>query len=190
MESTNEKGGESPAAGSGGVPFPKTAREALRQFFGDGASAHPLVQFAKYALVGGLATAVNIVAFSAFAWWVFPCVTQDDLVVRLFGLTAPAVDEARRATLATWSNASAWVFANAFCYVLNRIFVFKPGRLPMWLEFLSFSAVGGFATVVGTIVMAWLVSAFGVQTSVAFVANMVAAVIFNYVLRKFVIFKG
>jgi putative flippase GtrA len=60
----------------------------------------------------------------------------------------------------------------------------------MWLEVLSFSAVGGFATVVGTIVMAWLVSAFGVQTSVAFVANMVAAVIFNYVLRKFVIFKG
>lgn len=174
----------------GTVPFPRTLREALRQFFGNGASAHPAVQFAKYVFVGGLATAVNIVAFSAFAWWVFPCVTQDDLVVKLFGLTAPAVEEARRATLAVYSNAAAWVFANAFCYVLNRAFVFTPGRLPVWLEFLSFSAVGGFATVVGTSVMAWLVSSFGVQTSVAFVANMVAAVIFNYVLRKFVIFKG
>ena len=172
------------------VPFPRTVREALRQFFGNGASAHPAVQFAKYVFVGGLATAVNIVAFSAFAWWVFPCVTQDDLVVKLFGLTAPAVEEARRATLAVYSNAAAWVFANAFCYVLNRAFLFTPGRLPVWLEFLFFSAVGGFATIVGTSVMAWLVSSFGVQTSVAFVANMVAAVVFNYVLRKFVIFKG
>ena len=183
-------GMQSENAATGAVPFPRTVREAARQFFGDGASAHPVVQFAKYVFVGGLATAVNIVAFSAFAWWVFPCVTQDDLVVRLFGLAAPAVDEARRATLAVYSNASAWVFANAFCYVLNRMFVFRPGRLPMWLEFLSFSAVGGFATIVGTSVMAWLVSAFGVQTSVAFAANMVAAVAFNYVLRKFVIFKG
>ena len=172
------------------IPFPRTFREACRQFFGNGASAHPVVQFLKYGFVGGLATAVNIIAFSAFAWWVFPCVTQDDLVVKLFGLTAPAVEESRRATLATYSNASAWVFANAFCYVLNRIFVFKPGRLPMWLEFLSFSAVGGFATVVGTAVMAWLVASFGIQTSVAFVANMVAALVFNYVLRKYVIFKG
>ena len=172
------------------VPFPRTLQEALRQFFGNGASAHPVVQFAKYVFVGGLATTVNIVAFSAFAWWVFPCITQNDLVVRLLGLTAPTVDESRRATLVVYSNASAWVLANAFCYILNRIFVFRPGRLPMWFEFLSFSAVGGFATLVGTTVMAWLVSTFGIQTSTAFVANMIAAVAFNYVLRKFLIFKG
>ena len=172
------------------VPFPKTIGEAWRQFTGDGASAHPLVQFAKYAFVGGLATLVHIVAFSAFAWWVFPCVTENDLVVRLFHLSAPVVEEARRATLAVRSNVCAWVISNTFCYLLNRRFVFRPGRLSVAAEFLAFSAVGAFSTFVGTAAMAWLVSRHGIDTSVAFAANLVASLAFNYVLRKFAIFRG
>lgn len=171
-------------------PLPRTLRELWRQFTGDGASAHPLVQFAKYAFVGGLATLVHIVSFSAFAWWVFPCVTENDLVVRLFGLTAPAVDETARAALAIRSNVCAWVFSNTFCYILNRLFVFRPGRLSLLAEFLAFSAVGAFSTFVGTAAMAWLVKSFGLDTSVAFAANLVASLAFNYVLRKFAIFRG
>ena len=172
------------------APFPRTLGEAARQFFGDGASAHPVVQFCKYAFVGGLATLVHIVSFSFFAWKVFPCVGPNDLVVRLFALEAPVIDEAIRARLATQANACAWVLSNGFCYALNRAFVFKPGRLRPWAEFLAFSAVGGFSTAIGTSVMAWLVAALGMQTSVAFVANLVSSLAFNYVLRKFFIFKG
>lgn len=172
------------------VAFPRTAREAWRQLTGDGASAHPLVQFFKYAFVGGMSTGVHVVAFSAAAWWVFPCVTENDLVVKIFGLTAPEVEESVRASLTVKSNVCAWVCSNAFCYVLNRLFVFRPGRLSVVAEFLAFSAVGGFSMFVGSAAMAWLVSAFGVQTSIAFLTNLVASLAFNYALRKFFIFKG
>lgn len=172
------------------VPFPKTAREFFRQFFGGGADAHPLVQFAKYGIVGAMATIVNVVAFSLFAWKVFPCVTAEDPIVKLFGVAAPVVDESLRAARTTWSNACAFVPANVFCYILNRIFVFKPGRLSVWLEFLSFCAVSALATALGTFAMNRLVAVWHIQTSIAFAANLVTAIMFNYVLRKFVIFKG
>ncbi len=162
--------------------------EFVRKFLSH--DAGPVAQFLKYAVVGGMATAVNIVAFFVFAWWVFPCITESDILVRLFHLTPPVVDEAVRGSRALASNVVAFVFADVFCYILNRIFVFKPGRLPIWLEFLSFTAVGGFATAVGSTVMVWLVNHFGMQTTLAFGANMVAALMFNYVLRKFFIFKG
>ncbi len=174
----------------GGVPFPTTFGGFVRQFSGGGADAHPLIQFAKYGVVGALATAVNVIAFSLFAWKVFPCVTAADPIVRLFGVAAPEVDESLRASRTVWSNICAFVPANVFCYVLNRVFVFKPGRLSMWLEFLSFCAVSALATALGTFAMNRLVAVWGVQTSIAFAANLVTAVMFNYVLRKFVIFKG
>ena len=109
MDSRPVSSGESgkAAAPATGIPFPRTLGEAARQFFGDGASAHPAVQFFKYAFAGGLATLVHVISFSVFAWKVFPCVGPDDLVVRLFSLEAPAIDEALRARLATQSNACA-----------------------------------------------------------------------------------
>ena len=73
---------------------------------------------------------------------------------------------------------------------INNSFVFKPGKLPMWLEFLSFTAVGAFAAFLGTAIQAWLIAGFGVQTSTAFLVCILTSLAFNYVLRKFFIFKG
>ena len=189
MESTKDIA-ETAGGSRGTVAFPRSLGEAWRQFTGDGASAHPVVQFAKYGFVGGLATLVHVASFSAVAWWVFPCVTDSDIVVKLFGLTAPVVEESIRARLTVQSNVCAWAVSNCFCYVLNRLFVFKPGRLPVAAEFLAFSAVGFFSMFVGSAAMAWLVAKFSVQTSIAFATNLVASLAFNYVLRKFFIFKG
>ena len=71
---------ENPAAR---VPFPRTIPELFRQFFGRSGTAHPFIQFCKYAAVGVLATLVNIAVFSVFAWRVFPCITADDFVVNV-----------------------------------------------------------------------------------------------------------
>lgn len=163
-------------------------KEFVRKFLSH--DAGPIAQFFKYAVVGGMSTAVNIVAFFLFAWFVFPCITGNDILVKLLRLTPPVVDEAVRGSRALASNVGAFVIADVFCYLLNRLFVFKPGRLPIWLEFLSFTAVGAFSTAIGSTVMVWLVNRFGMQTTIAFGANMVASLMFNYVLRKFVIFKG
>lgn len=176
---------------SANVPFPRTFREAWRQFTGDGASAHPLVQFLKYGFVGGLATIVNAVSVFLFAWLVFRCVTESDPVVRLLGLTVqPMADEAARARLANEAAVCAFLIANTFCYILNRKFVFVPGKLPVWREFLSFMAVGALALVVGMGASYLLIKYAGAETSIGLLANLVASMAFNYVLRKFFIFKG
>ncbi len=172
------------------VPFPRTIGDLFRQFFGRSGAAHPFIQFCKYAAVGVFATLVNIAVFSIFAWYVFPCITADDFVARLFGLVPPAVEEADRARLAVYCNAAGFVVADIVCYLINRAFVFRPGRLPMWLEFLSFTAVGAFAAFLGAALQTWLIASFGAQTSVAFLVCILTALAFNYVLRKFFIFKG
>lgn len=172
------------------VPFPRTVGELLRQFFGRGDAAHPFVQFCKYAAVGVFATLVNMATFSVFAWYVFPCIGADDFVVKLFGLVPPAVDEAARARLSAYCSVAGFVVSDVVCYLINRVFVFRPGRLPPWLEFLSFTAVGAFASLLGTAIQAWLIVRFGAMTSAAFLVCILTALAFNYVLRKFFIFKG
>ncbi len=172
------------------IPFPKTISEAWRQFTGDGASAHPFVQFVKYGFVGGLATAVNVVAVFLFCWKVFHCITPDDPFVRLFGLEAAPVDEAARARLTNWAYVCAFPIANTFCYILNRMFVFVPGRHSALREFIEFFAASGIALGAGMAVSWILIHAFGAWTSIGILANLVSSVLINYALRKFVVFKG
>ena len=44
--------------------------------------------------------------------------------------------------------------------------------------------------VLGTSMMGWLIRRFGMQTTYAFGANLVSAVLINYAARKFFIFSG
>jgi putative flippase GtrA len=152
--------------------------------------AHPLVQFIKYGVVGGMATGVQILTFFLCGWFLFPCLTQDDIVVRLLGLTAPAMSASVRAWNAGFCNAIGFLFSNTFCYVLNRLFVFKPGRHHWVMEFLLFFAVSGISMVLGTAIQSFLITYQGIQTTFAFGANILCALLINYAMRKFVIFKG
>jgi putative flippase GtrA len=161
---------------------------ALKKHLGH--DAHPLVQFVKYGIAGGLATAVHIATFFLSGWFLLPCLTQDDITVRLLGLTAPAISESARAWNAGGSNLIAFVASNTFCYVLNRLFVFKPGRHHVLLEFLLFFGVSGVSLVIGTTIQTFLITHQGIQTTLAFGANIVCSLLINYAMRKFVIFKG
>ncbi|MGI6495185.1 MAG: GtrA family protein [Kiritimatiellia bacterium] len=176
------------------VPFPRTPAEAWRQFIGDGASAHPIVQFAKYAVAGGIATAVNILAFFLAGWFLFPCLTETDPLVRLLSRFAevvlPAVGDGVRATHTVYCNIVAYFVSNTVCYLLNRFFVFKAGRHNVVLECLMFFGVSAISTGAGTGLQALLIARLGMETTPAFAANLVTALAINYALRKFVIFKG
>ena len=176
----------------GPIPFPRTIGELWRQSTGNGASAHPAIQFCKYAFVGALSTLVNLLAAFAFARWVFPCITAEDPIVRLFGLNIPEFTgtDATRALLYAFSWVCAFLVSNTFCYVLNRRFVFVPGRLKPIAEFLSFMAVGALAMAVG-LALSWaLIRFLGTQTSIGAIVNMFTSLCINYALRKFVVFKG
>ena len=152
--------------------------------------APPFVQFLKYAVAGGFSTVVHILTFFLAGFFLFPCVTGDDIVVKLFGLAAPVVEEAVRARNAVFSNVVAFAVSNTFCYVLNRLFVFKSGRHCMVVEFLLFSGVTAISASLGTFLMGVLIHQLGIQTTLAFGANMVCSLAINYVMRKFFVFKG
>lgn len=152
--------------------------------------APPLVQFVKYGVAGGIATAAHILTFFLAGFLLFPCVTQDDILVKLLGLTAPAVEEALRARHAVYANVLAFCVSNTVCYIINRLFVFRPGRHHVVLEFALFLAVSAISMTIGTTLMGILIKQFGLQTTLAFGANLVSSLAINYVMRKFFVFKG
>ncbi len=159
-----------------------------KKFIGHDAS--PLEQFIKYALVGGVATATHVSIFYLCGWLVFPCLTPDDIVVRLLGMTVPAMSDATRVWNAGYCNAAGFVISNTVCYLLNRRFVFVPGRHHVVVESLLFFAVSGLSILIGTVVQSYLIAGWGLQTTLAFGANLVASLLINYAMRRFVIFKS
>ena len=156
--------------------------------------APPLVQFIKYGMAGGLATVVHVLTFFAVGFFLFPCVSADDPLMKgltaLFGVAAPAVEEALRARNAVVSNVLAFLVSNTVCYVINRLFVFRPGRHHVVLEFFLFLAVSAVSMLVGTTLMGWLIQQFGIHTTYAFGVNIFSSLAINYVMRKFFVFKG
>ena len=149
-----------------------------------------LVQFIKYGIAGGVATVTHIVLFQFAAWLIWPCLTEGDNLVKLLNLDLPTISDGLRATRATYANVLAFMIANLVAYILNIKFVFKPGRHHWLVEVGLFYAVSGVSMVLGTLLMWWLIRQFSLSTDIAFFANIVMAVLINYAMRKYVIFKG
>ena len=150
----------------------------------------PLLQFLKYAIVGGLATGTHILVFYLCAIFFLPSLSQNDIVVRRLGLSIPEVSDKQRARNAGIGNAVAFFFSNIFCYILNRLFVFTPGRHYWLIEFLLFLGVSGISMLLGTSIQSWLIIRFATQTTLAFGANLVTSLAINYAMRRFFIFNG
>lgn len=150
----------------------------------------PLVQFIKYGIGGAAATTVHIVIFSLMAWLVLPALTSRELVVRLFDLQVPEIPDAVRAQRAAIDNVVAFLFSNLTAYLINILWVFKRGRHHWAVEILFFYAVSGVSLLIGTLLQTWLIQHYGLTTTVSFGANLVTALVINFAMRKFVIFKG
>jgi putative flippase GtrA len=82
------------------------------------------------------------------------------------------------------------VVSNLVCYLINIAWVFEPGRHHWLVEISLFYLVSGISFAIGTGLQTWLIAQFGLQTTLAFGANLVTALLINYAMRKFVIFKG
>ncbi len=134
--------------------------------------AGPLAQFIKYGIVGVMATCVQTGIFYVLAATCLKCLTADDWAVKLLGLPSVAFtgDEAwyaSRGMLASAATAIGFVVANVFCWLMNRWFVFKPGKFRWYVEL-----------------------GFGLMTTLAVVVEVVVSFLVNFFIRKFVIFKG
>jgi putative flippase GtrA len=149
-----------------------------------------LVQFVKYGISGGLATFVHIVIFHLVAWKIFPSLQEKDFFIVISGITVTEMDVATRSLNSMLSNGVAFIFSNMVAYLINVFWVFKPGRHNKIIEIGLFYLVSGVSVIIGTSLMGFLIRYYAMQTTYAFTANIVSAVMINYGMRKFYIFKG
>ena len=182
-----EKERLSPGASGIMVATGKFMNPILQQFFQRKAS--PLVQFIKYVISGGVAVLVNMVMFYILAWLILPALGPEDPVVKITGLTVLPLDDAVRAQRAVINNCIAFLFANLVAYLLNIYWVFEPGRHHKVIEISLFYAVSGMSFALGTTLMWMLINYLSFTTTIAFGAELVSAVLINFAMRKFVIFK-
>jgi len=164
------------------------ARQLLRH------DAGPGIQCIKYGIAGGMATLTQIVVFYTLGWTVLPHLTDDDLFVRvmrsLFGISPFALATEGRALNAALATGIGFVISNAVAYILNVLFVFKAGRHHWLLEIGYFYAVSGVSVVLGTSLQTLLIARYGITTTQAFGASIATALMINYAMRRFFIFKG
>ena len=164
----------------------------LEQF--KGREASPLIQFIKYGIAGGVATGVCIGTFYLMSFFVLDALSADDAVVELLrkfiSVDVTPVADGIRARNAAINNSVAFVVSNFVCYLINVAWVFKPGRHHWLVEIGLFYLVSGVAFALGTGLQTGLIAHFGVQTTLAFGANLITALLINYAMRKFVIFHG
>ena len=147
-------------------------------------------QVFKYGIIGAFATVINLVVAAVCAATAWPCLGADDLAVRFCGAEPAAIGDALRATRAVYCNLVGFFIANVVCWLLNRKYVFTPGRHGWLVEYALFLAGSGFAVLCGSAAIWLLVRYQGMQTSYSFVVNVFVAVAVNFVVRKFFVFKG
>ncbi len=139
--------------------------------------------------IQGRRPGVDIVCFYLFAWFVLPALSADDPVVRLLGLTAPALDEIVRSQRFIANSAIAFVFSNLTAYVIDVLWVFHPGRHKRIVEIGLFYAVSLTSVVVGTALGWFLIRRLEFSTTASYACKMLASLMINYVCRKFLVFK-
>ncbi|MBR7180569.1 MAG: GtrA family protein [Kiritimatiellae bacterium] len=154
----------------------------------------PFWQFVKYGTVGVLSTAVQTVVFYVLASTCLKCLAADDWAVAFLGLpSAEFAEDApwylSRGSLAAAATAIGFTVANVFCYVLNRRYVFTPGKYGVAAEFAMFFSAAALSTVAALALMKIFIDVFGMMTSLAVVAEIVISFLVNFVVRKFFIFK-
>jgi putative flippase GtrA len=121
---------------------------------------------------------------------VFFALQANDWFVRLFNLPIQSLDNATRSRNSMLSNIAAFMISNLVAYIINVYWVFVPGRYHWLVEIGLFYLVSGAALVIGTAMMGLLIRRFGMLTTYAFGSNIFAALMINYAMRKFFIFKG
>jgi len=151
-------------------------------------------QFAKYAVIGALATVVQTAIFYLLACTLLKCLSADDWAVRFLGFPAAGFTGSEpwyltRGMLAAEATAIGFGVANVVCWWLNRALVFPRGRYVWYVELVMFFSTSALATVLALGIMKLAIDRFGMMTSLAVVVEVFASLIINFIVRKFVIFR-
>ncbi len=141
-------------------------------------SAHPLIQFIKYGLCGGLSVIVLLISVYLLSITVLPAALDPDAPNAL----------AKKHQL--WANIIGFFPANFVAYFTNRILVFTPGRHGAWIEFLIFSAVAASANAVGMLFAGpFLIERINLDPRISQCSLIITSALVNFVARKFLVFS-
>jgi putative flippase GtrA len=157
---------------------------------------HPFLQFIRYGLAGVLAMLANLVFFAISIEWIFPipevAPTETLPLQEQGGEVISWLRELTRDPRVTnyvRANVVAFLMANVVAYVLNFKWVFESGRHSRAVEIILFFLVSLIAFLLGTALASVLVGSYGINEYLAKAGDIVAAILINYVCRKFLIFK-
>ena len=155
----------------------------------------PFWQFVKYGVIGVLSTLVQMAVFYTLAATCLRCLAEGDWAVKYLSLPAVAFTGgepwyAARWFLAAVATVIGFTVANVFCWLMNRWFVFRPGKFRWYVEFGMFYAAAAGAMGLALVVQSVLIRHCGMMTSLAALIEIVLSFLINFVVRKFFIFKG
>ena len=141
-----------------------------------------------------MATVVQTGVFYTLAATCLKCLGPDDWAVRFLALPSAEFTGAEpwyasRGALAAVATAIGFLVANVFCWLMNRAFVFRPGKYRWYVEFAMFFGAAAFATLVALSIMKVLIDHLGMMTTLAVAVEVVVSFIVNFFIRKFFIFK-
>ena len=151
--------------------------------------ADPHIQFIKYAIAGGIATAVDLVVIFLCGWLLLPTLRQDEFLVNFFHIVVPAVTDQARSWHFYVNSGIAFLFSNTTAYLIDFNWVFHPGRHSRRKEITLFFCVSLTALTLGAGVGSGLIYLAGAGFGVSIIAKAVAALAINYAGRKFLVFS-
>lgn len=169
-----------PLAGAVGVFAVVVAGERIPWFF----------QFVKYGTVGVITTYIQGIVFYVLGSSCLMCLGQGDWAVEHLSLPCADIPDSLRAYRFAAATAAGFVIANAVCWVMNRMFVFRPGKFRWHVELALFFGVSLSAALIALGMSSLLIHLAGLMTSAALVLEIVVSFLLNYFIRKFIIFKG
>ena len=147
-------------------------------------------QFVKYGVIGVLSTLVQTVVFYVLAATWLLCLGANDWAVRYLGLpAATGITDGVRACRFAVATAFGFIVANVFCWLMNRWFVFKPGKYRWYVEFGMFFGTATLATVLALGTSSALIRYLSLMTTIAVFVEVVVSFFVNFFIRKFCIFK-
>jgi len=147
-------------------------------------------QFIRYGICGGIATVVDFVALFLLAWLVFPALQQDDVLVKLLGISVKEISETVREWHFILCSAGAFILSNLCAYILNLLFVFEGGKHKRWMEAVLFYGGSLFSCAAG-ICLGWgLIHFAGLGTTWSALSKIACSVLVNFAGRKWIVFKN
>lgn len=166
------------------MPLPERIQSWLRH------DTHPAIQFIKYGISGGCAFVSDVITFYLLAWHVFPALTPDDKFVTTFKITVEDISTQTQTTNYIICRTCSFLVSNFVAYVLNVLFVFKPGRHSRLKEFGLFYLASGISFAIGTALSSAAIPLFGITSTTALGINVIVSLSINYAARKYIIFHG